>query len=236
MQKGNIFMIPSTLGDSPVENVIPSYLSILILNIDFYIVENIRTTRRFLKKLNKEINIDNLEFFVLNKYTTDEEKSDFLLPAIQGNDLGIISEAGCPGVADPGADIIFQAHKQNIRVIPLAGPSSIIMALMASGFNGQNFAFSGYIPIKKDERTRRIKQLEKRSKTEKQSQIFMETPFRNIQMFDDICEACQPDTYLCVATDISLDTEEIKSQTIKQWKKNRPDINKRPSIFILHSI
>lgn len=236
MDKGNIYMIPSTLGDSPIEKVIPSYVSDLIANIDYYIVENIRTARRFLKKANKNVDIDNIEFFILNKHTKPEEISEFLNPAIEGKDIGVLSEAGCPGIADPGSEITKIAHKRNIRVIPLSGPSSILMALMASGFNGQNFAFNGYLPIKNPDRINRIRALEKRSAIEGQSQIFMETPYRNSKMFNDLCETCFPDTYLCIATDISLNTESIKSQNIRSWKKSPPDLNKRPSIFILQAV
>jgi len=228
-------MIPTTLGECPVERVIPAYISELVNCIDTYYVENIRTARRFLKKLNRDINIDDLNFFILNKYTGEKEISGFLAPAKEGKDIGILSEAGCPGIADPGAEIVSQAHKQGFRVIPLSGPSSIFMALMASGLNGQNFAFNGYLPIKKPDRIKSIKELEKKSKIERQSQIFMETPYRNLQLFDNICEVCLPGTTLCIATDISLDTEQIKSKTIKEWKKSRPHINKRPSIFILQA-
>lgn len=235
MKNASIYMIPSSLGECRLEKVIPSYISDLVVNIDHYIVENIRTARRFLKKVNKEIDINNIEFFVLNKHTRPEEISEFLNPAMNGKHIGVLSEAGCPGIADPGSEIVRLAYKNNIRVIPLSGPSSIIMALMASGFNGQNFAFNGYLAIKKPERIKQLRSLEKRSKIENQSQIFMETPYRNTQMFNDICEACSPETFLCIATDISLDTEKIRSQKVKSWKKSTPDINKKPSIFILYS-
>ncbi len=235
MDKGNIYMIPSTLGDCKVEKVIPSYISDLVGKINYLIVENIRTSRRFLRKINKNIIIDNIEFFILDKQTHPEEILNFLKPAINGHDIGILSEAGCPGVADPGSDVIAEAHKIGIKVIPLSGPSSILMALMASGLNGQNFAFNGYLPIKNPERINKIKSLERKSLKEGQSQIFIETPYRNIQIFKDICQACLADTLLCIASDISLDSEDIRTLSINDWKKEEPVINKRPSIFIIQS-
>ncbi len=234
MKKGKIYLIPTTLGESLPESVIPHDVLALLSRLNYFIVEDLRSARRYLKKVDRSINIDVLTFFELNKYTSDKEVYSFLLPASKGEDIGIISEAGCPGVADPGADIVKLAHEQNIRVIPLVGPSSILMALMASGMNGQNFAFTGYLPIKKPERVKRIAMLEKRSAAENQTQLFIEAPYRNMPLLNDIVNTCNPQTRLCIACDITLDSEYIATKTIGQWKKKLPDIQKRPAIFLLH--
>ncbi|MEA3445546.1 MAG: SAM-dependent methyltransferase [Bacteroidota bacterium] len=233
--KGKIYLIPSTLGDSSIERVIPADIANIVKSIRFFIVENERTSRRFLKKLSTDIIIDELNFQILNKHTKADEISAFIKPANKGNDIGVISEAGCPGVADPGADIAAIGHINGIQVIPLVGPSSIILSLMASGLNGQNFAFVGYLPIKPRERSKAIKQLEARSKKENQTQIFIETPYRNNQLIDDIIKYCEAPTLLCIACDITLDTEFISTKTITSWNKTKPNINKRPCIFLLHS-
>ncbi|MCF8372246.1 MAG: SAM-dependent methyltransferase [Bacteroidales bacterium] len=233
--KGKIYMIPSTLGDGPIENVIPQGITSLVLDIKFYIVENVRTARRFLKKLSPEIEIDPLTFFILDKHTKAAEISQFISPAINGENIGVISEAGCPGVADPGADIISIAHLKGIQVIPLVGPSSIVLALMASGMNGQNFAFTGYLPIKPQERIKSIKHLENRSSAENQTQIFIETPYRNNHLVEDILSSCSDTTLFCIACDITSETEYISTRTIQAWKKAKPpDLHKRPCIFLLH--
>ncbi len=232
---GQVFLIPNTLGDSSISSVIPSDTQILISNIKHFIVEDIRTTRRFLKKVDKTINIDELTFYELNKRTTPQQKSSYLNAAKKGEDIGIISEAGVPGVADPGADIVAAAHQQGIKVVPLVGPSSILLSLMASGMNGQSFAFHGYLPIKAEDRTKTLKKLESISARENQTQMFIETPYRNNHMLKDIISACSPKTKLCIACDITLETEYIKTKTIDQWKKNLPDIHKKPAIFLIHS-
>ncbi|MBP5423201.1 MAG: SAM-dependent methyltransferase [Paludibacteraceae bacterium] len=232
---GNLYLIPNTLGDCEINNVFPNYNLDIIHKVKFFIVEDIRTTRRFLKKIDSNINIDELQFFTLNKHTSPQEISSYLNPLKEGNDMGIISEAGCPAIADPGADIVKIAQEKNYNVIPLVGPSSILLGLMASGFNGQSFAFVGYLPIKDNERTLRIKQLEKRAHIEQQSQIFIETPYRNQKMLEEILSICQPNTKLCIACDITLNTEYIKTKSIAEWKKTQlPDLNKRPCIFILY--
>ncbi len=234
--KAKIYLIPTTLGESEISSVIPQNIKTIIEELNFFIVENIRTTRRYIRKVSKTKNIDGITFFELNKHTNKNELSDFLHPALQGNDIGIISEAGNPGIADPGADIVSIAHQKGIQVVPLVGPSSILLALISSGLNGQNFAFNGYLPINPNVRQKKIQSLEHRSKIENQSQIFMETPFRNMKMLNDIFSACKKNTLLCIATDITLSSEFIKTKTIADWKKNKPEINKRPTIFILHSI
>lgn len=229
-----LYLIPNTLGDSPIANVLPAHNRDIIVGIKHFIVEDVRTARRFLKKVDASINIDDLTFYVLNVHTSPEEVQACLKPLEQGFDVGVISEAGCPAVADPGADVVRIAQQKNYQVVPLVGPSSILLALMASGFNGQSFAFVGYLPIKQPERSAALKRLETRSCAENQSQIFIETPYRNMKMLEDIIAVCQPDTSLCVAADITLPTEFIKTRTLREWKKSLPDLNKRPCIFILY--
>ena len=229
----NLYLIPITLGESELESVIPVSHREIILSISHFIVENVRTARRFLKKVDREIDIDSLHFYELNKHTDKNQLHSYLEPIKQGNPIGIMSEAGCPGVADPGADVVRIAHEKNIKVVPLVGPSSILLAMMASGMNGQNFAFNGYLPIKKNEKVQQIHLLEKRIYTENQSQLFIEAPYRNLQLFDDLVQNCQPHTKLCIACDLTLETEFIKTQSIEAWKKSKPDIQKRPAIFVL---
>lgn len=231
---GKIYLVPTTLGDTSIDLVIPAEVKIKICVLKYFIVENIRTARRFLKQIDKNIEIDKLTFFELNKHTDSNDFSSYLLPIIEGNDAGIISEAGNPGIADPGSDIVSLAHQKNIEIVPLVGPSSILLALISSGMNGQNFAFNGYLPVEKSEKIRKIQFLENRAKAENQSQIFMETPFRNAKMLDDLLAACKNTTLLCIAADITLSEQFIKTKTIADWKKNKPDINKRPAIFIIH--
>lgn len=228
-----LFLIPTTLGDTSIERVLPPDLTQLISSIPVFIVENIRTARRFLKKVNPAIVIDNLTFFELNQHTDKKEISRFLEPNKNGQDIGIISEAGCPGVADPGAEVVKIAHTKNIQVVPLVGPSSILLALMASGMSGQNFAFNGYLPIKNPEKAQQIKMLEKRMQTEGQTQIFIEAPYRNVQLLNDLLLNCDPQTMLCIAADITLDTEFILSKPVSYWKIHLPDIQKRPAIFMI---
>lgn len=231
--KGKLFLIPTTLGESEIDQVIPNHIQQLIPDIKHFIVENIRTTRRYLKKINKNINIDILTFYELNKHTSSKDIAGYL-DALKEYDMGIISEAGCPGVADPGADVVKIAHDKNIRVIPLVGPSSILLSLMASGFNGQNFAFNGYLPIPSNERIKKIKQLDNRSLNEHQTQIFIETPFRNMKMVEDLIQNCSPATKLCIAVDITLESEYIKTLPVKSWKNKVPNLHKRPAIFLIH--
>jgi 16S rRNA (cytidine1402-2'-O)-methyltransferase len=231
--KGKIYLIPITLGPTLIEHVIPEYVKRIICTIDYYIVENVRTARRFLKKAGIQSSIDDLRFMILDKHTQPEEPEFFLLPIYKNKNIGIISEAGVPCIADPGAEIVRLAHAKNIQVIPLTGPSSIFLALMASGLNGQNFAFVGYLPVKSPDRIKKFRFLEKRSREENQSQIFMETPYRNQKLLEDLLKTCRPDTKLCIACDITFTREFIKTKTIQEWKANIPDINKRPAIFIL---
>lgn len=229
-----LYLIPTSLGETSFDQILPAYNTGVITAIKFFIVENIRTARRFIKKCNPQINIDELTFFELNQHTSPEQIINFIQPLYDGNDVGVISEAGCPAIADPGADVVALAQAKQFRVIPLTGPSSILLALMASGFNGQSFAFAGYLPIQPNERVKTLKKLENRVYSENQSQLFIETPYRNMKMFEDIISVCQPDTKLCVAADITLASEFIRTKKIKEWKKQAPDLNKRPCIFILY--
>jgi 16S rRNA (cytidine1402-2'-O)-methyltransferase len=229
----SLYLIPITLGDSELNTVIPENHKKIILSISHFIVENIRTARRFLKKVDRNIDIDSLLFYELNKHTNKNQLHSYLDPIKQNLSVGIMSEAGCPGVADPGAELVRIAHEQSVRVVPLVGPSSILLAMMASGMNGQNFAFNGYLPIKKGEKATQIKHLESRIYSENQSQLFIEAPYRNLQLLDDLLQNCQPQTKLCIACDLTLETEFVKTQSISNWKKSKPDIQKRPAIFIL---
>ena len=230
----SLFLIPTTLGDTPISKSLPDYNKTVILSIKYFIVENIRTARRFLKKTDPSIDIDTLTFYTLNKHTSKESISSFLNPVKEGNSVGIISEAGCPAIADPGAEVVALAQQKNIKVIPLIGPSSILLALMASGFNGQSFAFHGYLPIDNEQRIKSLKNLEQRIYSENQTQLFIETPYRNNKMLDDILKTCKSSTKLCIAADITLDSEFIKTHSIGDWKKQKPDLSKRPCIFGLY--
>ncbi len=230
--KGKLYLIPSTLGNDSAIKVIPKGVIEIVNTINYFIVENVRTARRFLLSIGIETPIDDLTFFTLNVNTRPEEIYSYLDPVSKSN-IGVLSEAGVPCVADPGAEVVKLAHFKNIEIIPLVGPSSILMALMASGMNGQNFSFVGYLPIRSSDRIKRIKQLEKRSYQENQSQIFIETPYRNNQIFKDIINSCSHGTSLCIATNITLPGESIRTLTINDWKKQHPEINKKPTVFIL---
>ncbi len=232
---GKLYLLPITLGEQEASSVIPTKVIDKILSIRYFVVENIRTTRRYLRKLDAQFPIDDIQFFELNKHTKESEIGLFLAPCKKGNNIGVISEAGVPGVADPGSEVVAIAHQNNIQVVPLVGPSSILLAMMASGLNGQNFAFNGYVPIKGDERIKKIKQLEKRAFAENQAQVFIETPYRNNALINDFISACSPDTKLCIAANITIENEFIKTLTIKEWEKQKPDLNKIPAIFILGS-
>ncbi len=228
---GTLYLIPTTLGDSDLNAVLPEKNNLLTKGIRHFIVEDVRTARRFLRKMDREFPIDDCQFFELNKHTNATEISKFLDPIKKGHDMGVISEAGCPAVADPGADIVASAQRMNYKVVPLVGPSSILLALMGSGFNGQSFAFAGYLPIDGGERARTLKKLESRANSENQTQLFIETPYRNHKMFEDILKNCNASTRLCIAADITLESEYIKTKTIAEWKKEKIDLAKRPCIF-----
>ncbi len=231
--QGTLYMIPITLGDTAVNKVIPEFNNELINEIDVYVVENIKTARRFLKKAGIKKEISELTFFELNKRTRITDLPTFLKPIKNGENVGVLSEAGCPGVADPGADIVALAQQQNMKVVPLVGPSSILLALMASGFNGQSFCFNGYLPKDQKDRTRKIKELEKAAKNKQQTQLFIETPFRNTHVIEDITKNCFSTTKLCIAVDITLPTEQIYTKTVEEWKTTKINLQKRPCIFLI---
>lgn len=229
-----LYLLPVTLGDTPLEQVLPAYNKEVIRQIKHFIVEDVRSARRFLKKVDRETDIDGLTFYPLNKHTSPNDISGYLLPLMEGHSMGVISEAGCPAVADPGADVVAIAQRKKLRVIPLVGPSSIILSVMASGFNGQSFAFHGYLPIDPSERTRRLKELESRIYTESQTQLFIETPYRNNKMLEDIIRNCRPQTKLCIAANITCEGEYIRTCTVKEWKNHLPDLTKIPCIFLIY--
>jgi len=233
-QKGKLYLIPNTLGESGL-SVLPAYVAETAQKLDYFIVENLRNARRYLVKLGIKKNgkqIDDLTFYHLDKHLKSYQFQHFLEAAENGHDIGLLSDAGCPAVADPGAVIVELAHQKNIEVVPLVGPSSILLSLMASGLNGQNFAFVGYLPIKKPERKKKIQFLDKIA--HQQTQIFIETPYRNAHLFKDLLQNCKNQTRLCVACNISLETQFIKTKSIQAWKKSQePDIHKKPCIFLL---
>lgn len=228
-----LFLIPTTLGDNNFGSCIPDNVAETTRQLRHFIVEDIRTARRYLSKLKMPIPIEDLYFYELNEHTKPEEFAPLLQPLLEGNDVGLMSEAGVPAVADPGKDIVYIAHQKKIKVAPLVGPSSILLALMASGLNGQNFAFNGYLPIKDQDRIQQIRALEKRSVLEKQAQLFIEAPYRNAKLLEAFLSACNDNTSLCIALDLTLEDEWIQTKTIAQWKKSKPDINKKPCIFIM---
>lgn len=232
--KGKVYLIPTFLGDdSTVEQTMPTYNIDIVRRIKFFLVEEIRTARRYLKRMDKAINIDELSINQLNKDTKWEQIKPMLAPALEGNDIGIMSEAGCPGIADPGALAVEAAHRIGLQVVPLVGPSSILLAMMASGMNGQNFAFVGYLPVEKGELDKRIRKMEERSTKEHQTQIFIETPYRNGKLFEDLVRILRPTTLLCIATDVACPSESIITKTIADWKKaGVPDFHKKPTIFL----
>lgn len=230
--KGRIWLIPVTLGGDNYEDVIPGKVLEVTIGLRYFIVENLRSARRFLRLIDRYFPIDESVFYELNEHTPDEDVSHFLEAIFNGHDIGLMSEAGLPGIADPGARIVAEAHREGITVTPLSGPSSIIMALIASGMNGQNFTFNGYLPVKPLERTAKLRELEKKAH-EGFSQIFMETPYRNQAMLESIFAVCNQNSLLCIAADITLPSESIRTMKISEWKKNVPELKKRPVIFVL---
>jgi 16S rRNA (cytidine1402-2'-O)-methyltransferase len=228
-----LYLIPSNIGDSDWQYTLPAGISGIIMNTRFFIVENVRTARRFLKWVNRETDIDRLEFFELNKHTAPADIPSYLIPLSQGHDMAVISEAGCPGVADPGAAVVRLAHQKGFQVVPLVGPSSVLLALMASGLNGQHFAFNGYLPVRPNERLREIGQLENQMKKTGQTQIFIETPYRNNALVKDLLKSCSPDTLLCIAANLTGEKEFIVTRSVAQWKGKVPDLHKQPAVFLI---
>jgi 16S rRNA (cytidine1402-2'-O)-methyltransferase len=233
MTKGILYLIPSSLGNHELQLTLPAQVFDVINHVDYYIVENIKSAAAFLKQAGIKKKLQELSFRVLNIDTKDDELYGYLNPAIEGSNMGIISEAGCPCIADPGAKIVSMAHEKGIKVVPLTGPSSIILSLMASGLNGQTFTFHGYLPIDKKKRREKLLQLEKEVLPGGITQIFIEAPHRNDKLISDITETCNPALKLCIAVDLTLPEESIKTKTIKDWKTNLPVTGKKPAIFLI---
>ena len=230
---GKLYLIPVSLGDSSTDKVFPPLNALIIDKIEDFIVENEKSARRFIKQILPEKSQQELKLKGLNKFTEPSEIPTFLDAAKEGRNIGLLSEAGCPGVADPGAEIVKLAHQYNIQVVPLIGPSSILLAMMASGMNGQSFTFHGYLPIDKKERKQELKQLERISSEKNQAQIFIETPYRNMKFLEDLIQSLHSSTRICVACDLSLESEFIKTATASEWKNIKADLHKRPAIFII---
>lgn len=233
MTKGNLYLIPTPLGETGFETGLPAVNLNILQGIDTFIVEELRTARRFLRKAGYLKDFESVTFHLLNEHTPDNEAGSMLENALAGQNTGLLSEAGLPCIADPGNIVVRLAHRKGIKVVPLTGPSSIMLGLMASGFNGQNFVFHGYLPVKPDERTRSLRELDNAVSRGNQTQIFIETPYRNIAMFESIVKICHPSLMLCIAVDLTLNTEWIKSLPISEWKKQKPDLHKRPAVFLL---
>jgi 16S rRNA (cytidine1402-2'-O)-methyltransferase len=234
MNKGTLYLIPCTLGDTPIQQVLPQQVIDLTRKLRHFVVEHPKTARQFLSALKPEHPIQSLELATLNEHTAAKELSGLLAPLLAGHDVGILSEAGCPGIADPGSALVDLAHRHGVRVVPLVGPSSILLALMASGLNGQSFSFHGYLPIDETERKQAIAALEAESLKRNQTQLFIETPYRNEKLYGALLNHCRPQTLLCVASDITLPGEQIQTHPIKKWKSlPMPELNRRPSIFLL---
>ena len=228
-----LYLIPVMLSDEPLEKVLPPYNLEVVRDIRHFIVENVRSARRFLKKCDRSINIDELTFYTLDEHTKPEEITDYLNPLMAGEPMGVISEAGCPAIADPGADVVAMAQSRGLKVVPLVGPSSILMSLMASGFNGQSFAFQGYLPIEAGKRTKKLHEME-RAIAGGQTQIFIETPYRNNKLIAELCATLRSDLRLCVACNITGNDETILTRTIREWGKMSYNFDKRPAIFLLY--
>ncbi|MBR9831559.1 SAM-dependent methyltransferase [bacterium] len=232
-QKGDLYLIPNLLGGGNPDQYLGKELFSIIQKLTHFIVENEKNARRYLIKLGIPTPIDDLNFFILNKHTDLNDLHSYIKPLKDGISMGLISDAGCPGVADPGAEIVKIAHQFNIPVRPLIGPSSILLGLMASGFNGQSFCFHGYLPHDSAQRNKQLKSMELTAKKEKQTQLFIETPFRNEKLIEELVRTLDRQTMLCVAADLSLESETIVSQNIGSWKKERPNFHKRPAIFLI---
>lgn len=232
--KGILFLIPVLLGETEVNQVLPLEIEKTISKLNTFIVENSKAARKYIKMISPATKQADLKLFELNKHTNKSEIKSFLSPLLAGENVGLMSDAGCPGVADPGAEVVNIAHQLGIEVRPLVGPSSILLSLMGSGMNGQSFVFHGYLPIDKNERKQKLKLIERLSFEQKQSQIFIETPFRNNQILSDILQSLHPNTKLCIGCDLTLPTQFLKTDHLSNWKKNIPDLHKRPCVFIIY--
>ncbi len=232
---GQLFLIPSVIAPETAERVLPPQVLEVLGRLNYFLAENLRTSRRFISSLKLGRSIDQLQFEVLDKRTAQQALATLMAPLREGEDVGILSEAGCPGVADPGALAVAYAHQHGIPVVPLVGPSSFLLALMASGFSGQSFVFHGYLPINKASRQKAIRQLEKQASQQRQTQIFMETPFRNDSLLRDVLSQCSPSTLVCIAKDITGPNEFIKTQTVQWWRQHVPALHKVPVVFLFSS-
>jgi 16S rRNA (cytidine1402-2'-O)-methyltransferase len=231
---GTLYLIPVTLGDDMVQHVIPDYVLNVARNLETFVVESEKSARHFLSNIKTLKPVRELNLHLLNEHTDMKVLPDLLAPLLAGHNVGLMSDAGCPAVADPGAQLVQLAHKKGIRVVPMVGPSSILLSLMASGLNGQQFAFLGYLPVEKSQRNQKLKEIEKRSASHKETQLFIETPYRNQAMLDAILQTCHAQTQLCIACDVSLDSEMIVTKSIASWKTSAPiDIHKRPCLFLM---
>ncbi|MFM2396102.1 MAG: hypothetical protein RLZZ434_684 [Pseudomonadota bacterium] len=231
---GTLYLIPVTLGDDMVQHVIPDYVLNVARNLETFVVESEKSARHFLSTIKTLKPVRELNLHLLNEHTDMKVLPDLLAPLLAGHNVGLMSDAGCPAVADPGAQLVQLAHKKGIRVVPMVGPSSILLSLMASGLNGQQFAFLGYLPVEKLQRNQKLKEIEKRSASHKETQLFIETPYRNQAMLDAILQTCHAQTQLCIACDVSLDSEMIVTKSIASWKTSAPiDIHKRPCLFLM---
>jgi len=235
MHNGTLFLIPTTLGNSQVNDVFPDIIKQIVKKIDYYIVENEKSARKFIKQICPEKKQAELTIFQLDKHNKSAFLDEYIQPILQGNDMGLLSEAGLPAIADPGSLVVALAHRNQIIVKPLVGPSSLLLALMASGLNGQKFSFQGYLPKESGELKRKLKLLEQISMHENMAQLFIETPYRNHKMLDSLLRILQPNTLLTIATDLTLPTEFVKTLPIKNWKKQKPDLHKRPTVFIFQA-
>ena len=233
---GRLILIPTTLGKTPENNTIPEFVLRQIRSINVLIVENIQTALRYLQWIGDTVPEFKIRFYELNRHTRDQDIQDYIKPALEGKDVGLLSESGCPAVADPGSAVVRLAHQYGIKVVPLVGPNSMLLALMASGFNGQRFAFHGYLPVKNEEQIRELQKLEQESRNRQMTQLFMEAPHRNLVLLENAIQALDQETWLCSATDLTMPSEEIHSQQIWQWQGHQlPDLNKRPTVFVLFS-
>jgi 16S rRNA (cytidine1402-2'-O)-methyltransferase len=235
MAAGTLYLIPTTLGASALAAVIPQDVQQRVRTLDYFVAENPKTARAYLKQLGTTKPLQELHIVTLNEHTPDTDIAGLAAPLRNGHDMGVMSEAGCPGIADPGAKLVLYAHRHGIRAVPLVGPSSILLALMASGLNGQRFAFHGYLPVADVDRIKVLRELEQQSRRLNQTQIFIETPYRNGRLMQSILEHCARNTLLCIATDVSLATEDIRTMAVAEWKRSPPQLERRPSLFLLQA-
>ena len=234
MEKGVLYLIPSSLGEITPERSFPAFNTSIIASLHHFITEEIKTARRFIRKVCPDFIIEEADFMIFNEHSVADDLSSYLAPLLQGMNVGLLSEAGLPCIADPGSAIVMAAHRKQIKVVPLVGPSSIFLALMASGFNGQNFTFHGYLPVEKPEREKRIREIERIAYSGLQTQIVIETPYRNLHLFESLISVCREGTMLCIASELTTPVEYIQTHSITGWRGKTPPIHKHPAVFLLH--